>query len=117
MYEPEWSQQFTVYRRTGSWLAGVFTETETTLTFTGIVVPASSKEITQLPAGDISGAVMGFYSDQEMYTTRMADAGESFGEGTSDQIVWRNDRYRVLRTDQWGDYGYFVAYCTLMEGY
>ncbi len=117
MYAPEFSQSFTVYRRTGAWVNGVFTETETALTFTGIVTPASSKEIMQLPEGDRSSAVMAFRSDQEMYTTRMADAGESFAEGTSDQIQWRNDRYRVVRTDQWGDYGFYTAYGTYVEGY
>ncbi len=117
LYEPAFSQQFTVYRRSGSWQAGVYVETETPVTMTGVVLPANSKEIMQLPEGDRSTATMVFYSDQEIYTTRSADAGEGFGQGTSDQIVWRSDRYRVISVNQYGDYGYFKAYAVYMEGY
>ncbi len=118
LYDPDLSQQFTVHRRqNGRWVDANWVEDEVILTFTGVVVPANSKEIMQLPEGDRSTAVMVFYSDQEMYVTRSADPGEGFGQGTSDQVEWRQDRYRVVKTNQFGDYGYYAAYAVYMEGY
>jgi hypothetical protein len=114
LYSKEFNQTFIVHRRTGSWDHGRFVSTEVSLTFSGVVVPASAREIMQFPEGDRSTSMMVFYSDKEMFVTR-TDSGDRY-PGTSDEIEWRGDRYRVVNVGQYGDYGYFVAYGVYMEG-
>ncbi len=108
LYDPDFSQQFTVYRKTGEWQSGRFVESETTLTLDGVVVPATSKQIEQLPEGDRVFGVMAFYSPELIYVTHSDDGGGN--TGTSDAIKWRGQRYRVSKVDPFGDYGFYIAY-------
>lgn len=108
LYDPDFSQQFTVNRKSGTWQAGNFTETTAQITLTGVVVPASAQEIMQYPEGDRSTAMMKFIADQAMYVTR--------SQGTSDEIVWRSATYRVLNVQEYSDYGYWEAFAVYMKG-
>jgi len=115
LYDPDFSQNFTVYRRSGSWQAGRFIEVDQPiLTLVGVVMPASSEEIMQFPEGDRVTGMMKFYADQEIFVTHNNDGNGN--AGTSDEIGWRGERYRVVNVVQFGDYGYFVAYGVRMEG-
>lgn len=115
LYDPDFSQNFTVNRRTGTWQAGRFAETDQpVLTLTGVVIPASAKEIMQFPEGDRDVGMMKFYSDQQMYVTHRDDG--SGNAGTSDEIVWNGQRYRVVNVNQYSDYGYYCAFGVYMEG-
>jgi hypothetical protein len=80
----------------------------------GVIIPANEKEIMQVPEGDRSTAMMIFYADQEIFTTHTND-GLGYS-GTSDEIEWRGDRYRVIKVNQRGDYGYYKAFGVYMEG-
>ena len=110
-------QQYTVYRNTGSFVRGVFTSTETTLTFYGTVVAANVKDVQMMPEGDRIEGLMVFYSttDKPIYTTRVAN-GDSTTTGTSDQILWRGNRYRILQVYPYLDYGYVKAIGSRMDG-
>lgn len=114
LYDPDFSQQFTVTRRSGAWQLGVFVETPTTIAMTGVVVPASAQEIMQQPEGDRSTAMMKFISAQPIYVTRTA-ASEG-GPATSDEITWRGESYRVMNVQDYADYGYWEAFAVYMEG-
>lgn len=116
LYDPDFSQQFIVNRcTTGTWQNGRFVETDPLkLSMDGVVVPATPKEINQLPEGDRVSGVMAFYSDKQIYVTHKDDG--SGNAGTSDQIEWRGNLYRVSKVDLYGDYGFYVAYGVLMEG-
>lgn len=92
---------FTVYRQTGSWERGRWVTSETTTQMQGTVTAASSKDLIQVPEGDLIKGVMCFYSQQMIFETRP--------EGTSDEIVWQGDRYRVFSVFPWSDFGYYKA--------
>jgi hypothetical protein len=91
---------------------GRFVETDPIppIIISGVVVPASAKEIMQFPEGDRSTAMMCFYADQPIYVTR----GDPKG-GTSDEIEWHGDRYKILNVNEYGDFGYYKAYGVYME--
>ena len=50
---------------------------------------------------------MCFYSQQEIFTTHSGESSQT--DGTSDQIVWNGNRFRVTSVMPWSDYGYFKA--------
>jgi len=115
LYDPDVSQDFIVNRQTGTWQNGRFVEVGSPiLTMTGAVLPATPKQIEQLPEGDRVTGVMAFYSDKKIYVTHKDDG--SGNAGTSDQIEWDGQRYRVSKVDPFGDYGFYVAYGVQMGG-
>ncbi len=115
LYSPKFNQPFAIYRKSGSWVRGRFVETESqVIPFSGVVLPASAEEIMQLPEGDRSTSMMTFFSVQEMFVTHV-DNGQGYA-GTSDELEWRSERYRITNVNQYSDYGYFKAYGVLMEG-
>jgi glucose dehydrogenase len=100
---------FTVYRQTGQWDAGDWTvSSETTIQMQGTVTAMNPKDLTQVPEGDRVTGIMCFYSQQPIYVTRATD-GTSPG-GTSDEIVWQGERYRVSSVNPWQDFGYYKAF-------
>lgn len=93
---------FTVYRQSGQWVRGRWkAEPETPLQLQGSAIPASSEDLEQVPEGDRVKGVMCFYSPQPMYITRE--------EGTSDEIVWQEERYRIASAKPWNEFGYYKA--------
>jgi hypothetical protein len=116
LYDPDFYQDFTVYRKIGSWINGRFTEIDhQVLPFGGPVLPASSREIQQVPEGDRVVGMMAFRSDQEIFVTHTND--DQGNAGTSDEIVWRNDRYRVVSVNPWIDQdgvGHYTAFAVYM---
>ena len=116
LYSKNYSQSFIVYRKQGTWISGEFVHDDPvpTITMLGVILPASALELMQLPEGDRSTATMCFYSDQEIFTTHQAIGGEP--AGTSDEIEWHGDKYRVLSVNPYGDFGFWKAYAVYMEG-
>ncbi len=113
LYNPKFNQSFLVHRKTGSWVQGRFVETNSIpITFYGVILPATTKQINQLPEGDRTSGIMAFYSPREMFVTHK-DNGQGYA-GTSDQIERRGDNYKILQVKPYGDYGYFVALGTMM---
>jgi hypothetical protein len=98
---------FTVYRQAGSWVGGRWTSTETALQMRGTVTPMNPKDLTQVPEGDRVTGIMCFYSQQPIYTTR---GSSSQVAGTSDEIVWQGERYRVSSVVPYQDFGYYKAF-------
>lgn len=102
------SQSYTVYRKSGEWVSGRWEQSESSLQITGPVTVPGEKEILQIPEGDRVKGVMCFHSTDELYTTNE--------NGTSDEILWRNNRYRIHAILPWMDFGYCKALGTRMEG-
>lgn len=106
--DSDFAQTYKVYRKTGSFAAGRWEQTETEIEFYGPVQPASDKEIIQVPEGDRSSEIMVFYSLNEIYTTNTG--------GTSDELEWRSNRYRVDKVERFGDNGYYKALAVSKKG-
>lgn len=113
---PELTQTFTVYRKIATWNQGTLVQTEEVLSFEGIINNATQKEIFQIPEGDRIGGMMVFYSSSEIFTTRAWGSQGTDEYGTSDELEWQGDRYRVKKIDNWRDYGYYKAYAVYMQG-
>lgn len=97
---------FTVYRQSGEWVASRWVSAdETIIQMSGTITAANPNDLDQVPEGDRIVGMMCFYSQQPIYTTRAeGDAG-----GTSDEIVWNGERYRISTVVPWGDFGYYKA--------
>lgn len=106
--DPDFAQTFVVHRKANKWIAGRTESTEKDITMTGVIMVADAKTLEQLPEGDRVTGLMCFYSTQELFTTRE--------QGTSDQIEWRGERYRVKQVFPYGDYGYYKAVGQRMAG-
>ena len=100
------SNGITVHRKTGGhWEAGRFVQTEIELTFGGTVTPCSPKELAQVPEGDRVAGIMCFHSEQKIYTTY-----NDVEKGTSDEIEWQGERYRIASVIPYVDFGYWKAF-------
>jgi hypothetical protein len=112
--DPDFAQSYTVYRESGTFTGGRWVAApELVLTMTGVVSVAKPQELVQVPEADRTSAVMAFYSAQPIYTTR-SDSSKA-AEGTSDQILWNGDRYRVSTVAPWKDFGYYKALAVRMS--
>lgn len=109
---PQLQQNYKVFRQSGKWIAGYFVEGEDELNFSGVVTVAKTKDLEQLPEGDRVKGVMCFYSTQKLNATR----NDENDKGTSDQIEWRGERYRVIQISPHIDYGYYKAFAVRMAG-
>ena len=99
---PKFAQTYCVFRKTGDWVSGRFVQIENEIKITGVVTAPNAIEIIQIPEADRTTGVMCFHSTQELFTTNET--------GTSDEIVWKNNRYRVYQVYPWVDYGYYKAF-------
>lgn len=107
--DPDFAQTYVVYRQSGEWVRGSWqASAEKQLRITGVITVADAKTLEQLPEGDRVTGLMCFYAIQELFQTRE--------EGTSDQIEWRGERYRVKQVFPYGDYGYWKAVGQRMAG-
>jgi hypothetical protein len=123
MYDPDFAQTYSVYRQTGKFIRGTFVighevdgvwvPGEFKLDFYGPILPANTKDIEQVPEGDRVAGMMNFYTsaDNPFYITRNTP-----DSGTSDQAVWRGERYRLLQLLSTDDFGYQKAIGARMAG-
>lgn len=107
-------QSFTVYRKKGQWVGGRWVESESPITLDGTIVPDNPKDLDQVPEGDRVKGIITVYCPQQIYVTHVDDS--SAGDGTSDQIVWQGERYRIFSTQPFIDYGFYKAIGISMGG-
>lgn len=101
------SQWFEVFRSQGEFVEGGWqeiTQSPASFPMLGVVVPASEREIRQLPEADRILQGMMFWSSVELYTTR---AGEY--QGTSDKVQWQGELYKLMNVNQLVNYGFWSA--------
>lgn len=103
---------FKVWRKTGAWIAGRFVETEASISMSGVITPASAEDILQVPEGDRTSKIIAFHSTMPLFVTH----DDVQGKGTSDQIEWHGERYRLLNRKDWSDFGYYKALGISMGG-
>jgi len=108
--DPDFAQPaaFTVYRTTGTWTGGRFVSTAATLQYNGSIIPMTTKEMQQLPQGDqVTGAVV-IYTPLILNTTRLDQNTLTTG-GTSDEILWQGERWKILNVRNFVEFGYYRA--------
>lgn len=109
--DPRFSQCFKVFRKSGEWIKGRFIEEEKELNFTGVITPSKPKEIEMIPEGDRVGGEITIHTTRKLYTTHAIQDEESENEfeGTSDEIEWQGDRYKLYQVNDYSKYGYYSA--------
>ena len=101
--DPDFAQTFTVYRSTGFFVKGLWTEgTPTQIPMLGVVNVANAKELAQYPEGDRIKGGMIFHTTEELFVTR-----NDSSPGTSDKILWRGNLYKIYQVSAYVDYGYY----------
>lgn len=84
------------------------------LTFSarGNVQPAGAHDLEKLPQEDRIKEVMVFRS------TFAFQMGAETNEGSvqADEITFKGNLYRVLKIENWGEYGMYYAYASRVEG-
>lgn len=110
--DPDFAQNFTVYRSTGSFVDGVWTEnTPSAIKMLGVVTVSSSKELDQVPEGDRVKGAMTFHTVCPIYATRVGTS-----QGTSDKILWRGEYYKLANVYPEVDYGYWKGIGVRIKG-
>lgn len=114
MSDPDFAQSYLVHRMSGSWVEGEFIQNESVINFYGPITVANTKDVNMLPEGDRIVGLMTFYttSDNPIFVTRNLDTDQ----GTSDEIEWRGERYKVMQIFPYHDYGYIKAIGTRKLG-
>jgi len=108
------TQSFTVYRKSGAWASGRWPQTEATILLSGVISVAKEKDLIQVPEGDRTGGAIVIHTTQVLYITYAAN-GPANG-GTSDEVLWQGDRYRLLSVAPYVDYGYYKSIGVRMAG-
>ena len=97
------AQRFTVNRRTRSWRGGrPYMEDTETLRPIGIIQPVGAEQLPTFPEGDRQSGMIMVHTKAELHISDAKDV--------SDEIVWQDSRYRIIRVDRWEQYGCYVAY-------
>jgi len=106
------SQALTIMRSVGEEVDGRWVEgTPIILNIRGVASPSTQKELRQLPEGDrVTGSIT-FTTVDELF---ISHGGET--PGTSDIIIWKGNKYRLLSVFQWGDYGFYTSIAIRMRG-
>lgn len=110
--DPELAESFTILRSSGTFAEGGWQEaTRQTIQTFGVVSPASSDDVNQLPEGDRISGNTTFYTSTPMYVTHTDPQ-----PGTSDIIVWQGENYRLAMVWNYSTRGYYKAVGVRMSG-
>jgi hypothetical protein len=116
IYSKHLRQPYIIHRKLGNWEAGRLVQIEFDINTLGPVTVASPRELMQLPEGDRVAGTMIFHCPEELYVTHTFEYTDTDAPGTSDELEWEGDRYRVTTTFPWKQAGYYKAFAVYMEG-
>lgn len=102
-FDSDFCTTFVVEKHTtGTWQEGELVTEITSIKVTGIAAPSSPKDVEMLDLADHKHGTKTFYTNEvELCITDT--------ENTSDTIVWRGGRYKLLHVFDYSDNGYWKA--------
>ena len=101
-FDPDFCTTFEVEKHVVTWVEGEPVETVTSTKVTGIAAPSSPKDVEMLDLADHKHGTKTFYTNEvELCITDT--------KNTSDTIVWRGGRYKLLHVFDYSDNGYWKA--------
>lgn len=108
--DSDMGEPVTIVRSSGSFAAGGWSNTTSTINSWGVVAVAEDEALRQIPEADrVEGALM-LVSALPVYETLESRSG------LSDQIIWNGNNYRVVRLGPWSDFGYYHVILMRMTG-
>ena len=108
--DPDLAKEFAILRQSGSFqLGGWVSDPPQEIPAFGVITVATPKMLQMVPEGDRVGGEMAFITANEIYLTSEKRSG------TSDQLVWHGEKYRVIHVAPWMDYGFFIAVAVRMK--
>ena len=111
--DPDFNQDFTITRRSGSWDNARFEVVETTINTYGIIDPHSTSELELDANGSLIQGRLTVYTHTPMYVTILNPNGQS--GYISDEITWQGNQYIVISDENYSDYGYYAYTCQLKD--
>lgn len=108
-YDPDFCTTFTVEKHQDTWVEGEIVSLVSPVAVTGIVAPSSPKDVEMLDIGDRKHGTKTFYTNEvELVITDT--------ENTSDTIVWKGNRYKLLHVFDYSENGFWKAIGDLQGG-
>lgn len=106
IHDPDFNTTFVIRRQTqGAFVKGRYQASTQDIPVTGIVAPASSKDLELLPEGDRESGMKTFYTDVPLNVT---------GTGAiSDVCIFRGQTYKLTQVSDYSSNGYWKALGTL----
>lgn len=114
--DPDFAQSFTVTRTVGNWDAGNFVTTSTTLKMFGSIQPLNTKEMDQYPEGDRLKGMNKIYTLDQLYTTQTGPTEDGEDGQLSDEVTWQGERWKILNSQDFSDFGYYQAVAVRTKG-
>ena len=99
IHDPDFCETFTLRHKTGVWVDGLFQTTATDTSVTGVVRPATGKELELLPEGDRMKDTKVFYTWEKVQVAE--------DENASDEFLWKGSRYKALQVKDWSSHGFY----------
>lgn len=108
-FDPDFCITFAVEKHKVTWVEGEPVSSVTSTTVTGIAAPSSPKDVEMLDLADHVHGTKTFYTDEiELEVTDT--------EKTSDTIVWKGKRYKLLHVWDYSENGFWKAIGDLQGG-
>lgn len=108
IHDPDFCQAYTLYRKTTVLVGGRPRTSEKAIRRSGVITAATTKDLLQVPEGDRVKGIIAVYDTEELRISNEA--------GTSDEIVWHGERYRLFQLWPYNDFGYYKALGERMVG-
>lgn len=107
-YDDDFCTAFIVVKRSNTvWKRGVQTAGERRISVTGVVFPASAKDLELVEDGDR-------WHGLKTFLTHDCPLNVSNTENTSDQVIWDGNRYKLIHAFNYAPWGYYKAIGELM---
>ena len=101
-FDPDFCTTFVVEKHVVTWVEGSPQDEITPIKVTGIVAPSSPKDVEMLDLADHKHGVKTFYTNE-------VDLEVTDTEKTSDTIIWKGGRYKLLHVFDYSENGYWKA--------
>jgi hypothetical protein len=116
--DPDFAQKYKVKRRIVEWAGGRFKEVSNkTIEFFGIVQPANTDDLEEIPEADRVKSVTKFFCrpPKKLYMSEGV-ASENPDEADRviyDTIIYKGSEYKIIKVADWSGNGYIRAFAAL----
>ena len=108
--DPDLSDNYTILRSTGGFVAGGWADTRTPIPAFGVVSIASEKDLENLPEGARVREARVFHSTQQMFLVNETN------RNLSDILVFNGTKYLAYSAKDYSNFGYYQCVASRMEG-